>query len=152
MKPFCRLWIVLVILFLTACEADVPESPVFEGKNPYAPRAGDAELPAKEIDAQWTKVFVARSQPPQLLVSFTYFPPTDCHKLRVDVSEPNAENQIHLKAYLVAVKDDVCNAIVLEDPLLATVNLGSFSEGLYTVVLNGDEIGEFYSPKYITEN
>lgn len=145
MKPFRSLWIVLTILFLTTCGTDAPQTPVFQGKNPYAPQAGDSDLLAEEVDVQWSRIFTARSQPPQLLVSFTYFPPTTCHKLRVEVSGPNAEQEILLKAYMVAEKAQACAALVLEDPLLARINLGSFPEGNYTVLLNGKEIGEFYS-------
>jgi hypothetical protein len=145
MKRFRRISIALAILFLTACGTDVSETRVFEGRNPYGPRSGDSDLLAEDIDTEWSRVFTAKSRPPQLLVSFTYFPPTTCHKLRVEVSKPNAENQIILKAYVVAAKDQDCATVVLEDPLLATLNLGSFPEGLYTVVLNGDQIGEFYS-------
>ena len=152
MKPFRSILIVLAILFLTACETEVSKTPVFQGKNPYAPRAGDSDLLAEDIDPQWTSVFTAKSRPPQLLVSLWYFPPTTCHKLRVEVSEPNDENQIILKAYVVAAKDQACAVVVLEDPPLATLNLGSFPEGIYTVVLNGNQIGEFYSYQNSAEN
>lgn len=145
MKQLRSILIVLAILFLTACGTDAAESPVFPVKNPYAPRSGDSNLVAEAVDAQWSKVFVARSQPPQLLVSFTYFPPTDCHTLRVEVSGPSDENQIMLKAYVLAAMDQTCAVLVLEDPLLARVNLGSFPKGDYRVLLNGKEIGEFYS-------
>ena len=145
MKPLHSLLFTLAILFLTACGTEASETPVFQGKNPYAPQAGDSDLLAEDINIEWDNLYVARSQPPQLLVSFTYFPPTNCHKLRVEVSEPNDENQIILKAYVVAAKDQVCTTIVLEDPLEASLNLGSYPEGNYTVVLNGDQIGEFYS-------
>jgi hypothetical protein len=145
MKQLRRIVIALAILFLTACGTEVSETPVFQGKNPYAPRAGDSDLLAEDINIEWDKLYVARSQPPQLLVYFTYFPPTNCHKLRVEVSEPNDENQIILKAYVVAAKDQVCTTIVLEDPLEAGLNLGSFPKGNYTVVLNGDQVGEFHS-------
>jgi hypothetical protein len=145
MKQFRSMLIALAILFLIACASEDSETPVFQGKNPYAPQAGDHDLQTEDIDVQWDRLYVARSRPPQLLVYFTYFPPTTCHQLRVEVSEPNDENQIILKAYLVAPKDQVCTTIVLEDPLEASLNLGSFPTGNYTVVLNGDEIGEFHS-------
>jgi hypothetical protein len=145
MKQFRSILIALAILFLTACGTGDSETPVFDGKNPYAPRAGDQDLQADDIDVQWDRLYVARSRPPQLLVYFTYFPPTTCHKLRVEVSEPNDENQIILNAYVVAPKDQVCTTIVLEDPLEASLNLGSFLQGDYTVVLNGEQIGEFHS-------
>lgn len=145
MKPLHSLLFALATLFLTACGTEVSDTPVFQGKNPYAPRAGDSDLLAEDINIEWDNLHVARSRPPQLLVNFTYFPPTTCHKLRVEVSEPNDENQIILKAYLIAAKDQVCTTIVLEDPLEASLNLGSYPEGNYSVVLNGDQIGEFYS-------
>jgi hypothetical protein len=145
MKQFRSISIALAILFLTACGTEGSETHVFQGKNPYAPRAGDADLLEEDINIEWKNLHVARSRPPQLLVNFTYFPLTSCHKLRLEVSAPNDENQIILKAYVVAPKDWICTAIVLEDPLEASLNLGSYPKGNYTVVLNGDQIGEFYS-------
>ena len=80
-----------------------------------------------------------------MLVNFDYFPPTTCHELRVEVNAPNDQNEIDLKAYAIAEKDQVCTLMALVDPLHASLNLGSFPGGHYTIVLNGNQIGEFDS-------
>lgn len=80
MKYFRSLSIALTIVFLTARATDVSEMHVLHGWNPDEPRAGDSDLLGEDIDTQWARMFTAKSQPPQLLVSFTYFPPTTSHK------------------------------------------------------------------------
>jgi hypothetical protein len=90
-------------------------------------------------------MFLAESQPPQVMVHLAYFQPTPCYQLRVEPSGPNAQNQINLKAYAVAEKDKPCSLMALTTPLQANLNLGSLPKGHYTVFLNGNQIGEFDS-------
>lgn len=145
MKPLINTWIALAILLLTACSPQAAQTPVFEGNNSYAPQPGDSDLVAEDIRIESSSVFMAKSQPPQLLVNFDYFPPTTCHELRVEVSGPDDQNEVQLKAYGVIGKDQVCTLMALEEPLQASLNLGSFPSGHYTVVLNGNQIGAFDS-------
>lgn len=100
---------------------------------------------SEDISIESSSVALAKSQPPQVMVNFDYFPPTTCHELRVEVSGPDEQNEIHLKAYGVIGKDQVCTLMALTTPLNASLNLGSFPSGHYTVLLNGDPIGEFDS-------
>jgi hypothetical protein len=145
MKTFTRIVsFVLAILLLAACAPKATEGPVvFQGANPYAPQPGDSELMTGDITVDSSSVALAKSQPPQVMVNFAYFQPTPCYKLRVEVSEPDSQNQISLKAYAVAEKDKPCTLMALATPLEASLNLGSFPSGHYTVTLNGDQIGEF---------
>ena len=148
MKPFIRiLSFVLVVLLLAACapNAASTETPLFQMNNPYAPQPGDSDLMADDITIDSASVSMAKSEPPQLMVSFSYFQPTPCHQLRVEASKPNEQNQINLKAYAVVEKDKPCTLMALATPLRASLNLGSLANGHYTVLLNGDQIGEFDS-------
>jgi len=144
MKPFRSIF-TLVIVLLTACGPKATETPVFQGDNPYSPKAGDSELMYGDITIDSSSVFLAKSQPPQVMVSFGYFQPTPCHQLRVEISGPDADNRITLKAYAVAEKDKPCALMALVTPLQASLNLGSFPSGHYFVLLNGNQIGEFDS-------
>jgi hypothetical protein len=63
----------------------------------------------------------------------------------VEISEPDADNRITLKAYAVAEKDKPCALMALATPLQASLNLGSFPNGHYSVWLNENQIGEFDS-------
>lgn len=146
MKPFrSTLLFTLALVLLTACGPKAAVTPVFNGDNPYAPQAADSDLMAGDITVDSSSVFLAESQPPQLMVNFAYFQPTPCHQLRVEISGLDSENHINLKAYAVAEKDKPCALMALATPLQASLNLGSFPSGHYFVVLNGNQIGEFDS-------
>lgn len=143
MKPFQSILLfVLLTIVLAACGPQAtPVTLQFE--NPYAPQSGDSDLATGEITVDSSSVYIAESYPPQLMVSFSYFQPTPCHQLRIEVTGPNNDNQIDLKAYAVTEKDKPCSLMALATPLQASLNLGSLPKGQYTVLLNGDQIGGF---------
>ncbi len=146
MKTFNRIVSLLfVVVLLAACAPKATEAPAFQGDNPYAPQTGDNNLMTGDIQVDSASVSLAKSQPPQVMVDFAYFQPTPCYQLRVDVSGPDAQNQISLKSYAVAEKDKPCALMALATPLQASLNLGSFPSGHYKVLLNGVQIGEFDS-------
>ena len=146
MKPFGKiLMLALVIVLLAACGPTATETPVFQGDNPYASQTGDADLLHDDISIDSSAVFLTKSLPPQMMVSFAYFQPTACHQLRVEVGAPDADNRISLKAYAITEKDKPCALMALATPLQASLNLGSFPGGHYFVLLNDNQIGEFDS-------
>lgn len=145
MKTFKYILLFAVLSMALAACGLKPTPFALQFDNPYAPQPGDADLMAGDIKIDSSSVFLAESQPPQLMVNFAYFPPTPCYQLRVEASGPNEQNQINLKAYGVAEKDKPCTLMALATPLQASLNLGSLPKRHYTVFLNGDQIGEFDS-------
>ena len=146
MKQFKNILLfALTVVLIAACGPKATETPVFQGDNPYAPQASDSALMTGDITVDSSAVFLTKSQPPQVMVNFAYFQPTPCYQLRVEVSAPDADRRIHLKAYAVAEKDKACTLMALATPLQASLNLGSFPSGHYTVILNDNQIGEFDS-------
>ena len=146
MKHFTRIlsWL-FVLMLVSACGPKATETPVFQGNNPYAPQPGDSDLMYGDITIDSMSVFLTKSQPPQAMANFDYFQPTPCYQLRVEVNGPDEQNHINLKGYAVAEKDKPCNLMALATPLQASLNLGSFPKGHYTVFLNDNQIGEFDS-------
>lgn len=134
---------ILVITLITTCGPKPPVRLKFD--NPYAPQTGDSDMMAGDITVDSSSVFLAESQPQQLMVNFPYFQPTPCYQLRVEVSGPDADDHINLEAYAVVEKDKPCTLIALATLLQASLNLGSFPHGHYFVELNGNQIGEFDS-------
>jgi hypothetical protein len=61
------------------------------------------------------------------------------------VSQPDAQNRIDVNAYAVAEKNKACTLMALATPLQASLDLGSFPQGQYSVWLNGKQVGEFAS-------
>ena len=146
MKPFKSILALLFIsVLLSACGAKAATPIALQFDNPYAPQAGDSNLMAGDIRVDSASVFMAKSQPPRPMVSFAYFQPTPCYKLRVEASGPDEQNRINLKAYAVAEKDKPCTLMALSTPLQASLNLGSLPKAHYTVFLNENQIGEFDS-------
>jgi hypothetical protein len=143
MKTSQRILVLLfVLVFLSACgQKATPFTLQFD--NPYAPQPGDRDLMAGDIEIDSSSVFLAESQPPQVMVNFAYFQPTPCYQLRVEPSGPDKHNRIELKAYVVAERDKPCALMPLSTPLQARLNLGGFPKGQYTISLNGNQIGGF---------
>lgn len=135
----------LMILTITACGPQPTEAPIFQGENPYAPQAGDQDMQRDSITIDSSSLSLAKSLPPQVMLHFAYFPPTPCYELRVEVSKPDSQNQINVNAYTVVKKDTACILMALATPLDASLNLGSFPSGHYTLLLNGTPVGEFDS-------
>ena len=141
MKLFKRVWLfVFVIVLLTACGPKAAQ-----GNNPYAPQAADSALLRDDIKIDSASLNPVIAQPGQVTLDFAYFQPTPCHKLRVEVGKPNAQKRIDVSAYAVAEKDKACALMALATPLQASLNLGSFPYGHYSVWLNDVKAGEFDS-------
>lgn len=143
MKTFLSLFLLLVIL--TACAPDqtapspTPETPPLI--HPYAPQSGDSLLMRGEVYLDQVDILILESYPVQITLQLTGNLPTPCHKLRVSVADPDAENRIHIQAYSVADPNAICIQIL--EPFDASIPLGSFPGGHYTVWVNGEKVGEF---------
>ncbi len=96
-----------------------------------------------EVTIDSASLSLAGTKPERVTLSFAYFPPTPCYQLRVEVSQPDAQNRIDVSAYGVAEKDKACTLMALATPLQASLDLGSFPQGHYSLWLNGVQVGEF---------
>ena len=137
---------VLAVMLVTACSLQAtPIPPVFQGDNPYAPQASDNAMMSDTIRIDSAALNLAKSQPPQVTLNFAYFQPTPCCQLRVEISQPDSQNRVNISAYAVAEKDKPCALMALATPLQASLNLGSFPSGHYSLWLNDVKVDEFDS-------
>lgn len=67
--------------------------------------------------------------------------PSSCHFLRASSSQPDANNTITIEVYSLEIPDRVCADQLT--PFSATVPLGSYPEGNYTIKVNDQVLGEF---------
>jgi hypothetical protein len=138
--------ILIIGAFLAACTSLPNASPTPvppQGDNPYAPQPGDAVLMQSNAEIVSAAVMTAESFPPQISLSLSYRLITPCNSLRVNISQPDSTKRVHLDVYGVAPKDKPCTLMALATPQQATINLGSYPTGQYTVWINGVQIGEF---------
>ena len=145
----------MLVLWLAACsmlQTPATEPAVFPPagspsqepmKNPYAPQPTDSSLTRGEVSIKEMGVLVRESSPPQISLSLSGALPTPCHQLRLQVNDPDEGNKINVEAYSVVDPDMICTQVL--EPFQASVDLGTFPSGHYSVWVNGELAGEFDS-------
>lgn len=134
-----------ILLLSSACTANATATYVFQGENPYAPQPADGNMQRDEIVIDSFLLALTKSLPPQVMLRFTYIPPSACDQLRVEISGPDSQNRININAYAVVEKDQACTLAIPATPLEAALDLGTFPTGHYSVFLNETLVDEFDS-------
>jgi len=109
----------------------------------YAPRAGDEKLSRGGVFIDSADILTMESYPLQFAVLLKGNLPTPCHELRLVYNKPDSQNRINLEVYSVSDPNAIC-AQVLQS-FEQNVYLGSYPSGHYTVLVNGEQLGEFDS-------
>jgi hypothetical protein len=138
--------IILAALLFTACTPGVTATATFDpASNPFAPQDGDSAMQQNEIHIYSASLSYDPTQSPDVYLFFQYYQVTACDQLRVVVNEPDSKDQIILRAYSIAEKDKPCTTLTKRDPLPASIILGSYPKGHYSVYVNGTLAGTFDS-------
>ncbi|MBN2387361.1 MAG: hypothetical protein JXB85_10095 [Anaerolineales bacterium] len=143
--------ILMFIPLLAACArtpaSDNPERPVSNQDNAqplapeYAPQPGDGALVRGNIYLDPVQLVTMESFPLQFSLYLTGSLPTPCHALRLIVLPPDDQNRILIEAYSVTDPDQICIQVL--EPFDASLPLGSFPDGHYTVWINAEKVAEF---------
>jgi hypothetical protein len=112
----------------------------------YEPQPGDENLKRDPVfldlaSSQFILNYPHDSSISEVIVVLQGNLPDPCHRLRVVVTPPDAQNVINLDVY--SVVDPVVACITVLKPFTANIPLGSFSDEQYTVMVNGENLGEF---------
>jgi hypothetical protein len=110
-------------------------------ENKYAPQAGDSSLQPGEAYIDSSEILLLESYPVQVRLLLKGNLPNPCYQLRALVLDPDDQNRIDVEVYSVVDPEMIC-AEVLE-PFETGVPIGSFADGIFTVWLNGEEVGTF---------
>jgi hypothetical protein len=139
--------IILLVSILSAACTSQPSASLVpvpgRSDNPFAPQSGDGSLMRGEAEIVSASVLTTESLPLQVSISLAYRLPTPCYQPRVSQNQPDSQNRIQLDVYGVAIKDKPCTLMALSTPQEASISLGSFAAGQYSVWINGVQIGEF---------
>jgi hypothetical protein len=109
----------------------------------YEPQPGDSKLTRGEVflEVENSSVVVRESFPVQVSAILSGNLPNPCYHLRVVVTPANSQNEIKLVAYSVVDPSLMCTMVIKQ--FSATIPLGSYAGGHFTVYANGQLIGEF---------
>lgn len=130
----------LALILITAACAGPPEESVDSGEEP-SPTTGPIGIPvdAGPFFVDSTDILLMESFPVQVALRVNGNLPTPCHQAVWDVEDDG--EAIHVTLATVAADDEVCTQVLV--PTELSVPLGSFESGARTVILNGEEVGDF---------
>ena len=141
----------VALVFLSACSTfpatPSPDTPVNNltplppSDAPYEPQPGDDALTRGPAFVETTDILVLESFPLQFQLSLSGNLPTPCHALRIVVDKPDANSNIAVDVYSVVDPNAICLQVL--QGFQASVSLGSFPAGHYTITVNGEVAGEF---------
>jgi hypothetical protein len=143
-------WIIFASL-LTACIAAPTSEPtstaalpsvLVSADNPFLPEAGDANLTQAGVEIESINL-VERVDlnPTRVEVDFIGSLPTTCNQLRMEVGLPNEQYQININIYSTVKPDPKCEQVLQQ--FSKSILLGVYSNGRYTVWVNGGLVGDF---------
>lgn len=146
-----QLFFLFLTLILSACITQPTPEPtatasmpfvIKSADNPYAPRPEDANLQIGGVEL--TSLDLAEqveSSPIRVQVRFLGSLPRACNELRIDVGTPNDQYQIFVEIYSLVDSKVECENVFQQ--FEASILLGVYSAGRYTVWVNGGLIGDF---------
>ncbi len=121
----------------------LPGQPAAIPPSGYEPSTGDQSLQRGEVYLEMadSKILSMESYPLQVSLVLKGNLPTPCHVLRVVVTPVDAEKRIQVEVYSVVDPNQMCTQVL--EPFEATIPLGSYASGKYSVYVNGTLLGEF---------
>lgn len=132
-------------------DVSMPEGPIVNlpGEVPYQDQErepGQGKLSQGNAFVNSADVIVMESYPVQVTLALSGELPTPCNQLTVDISEPNADNQIHIDVYSLVDPAMTCIAVIEPFDEQVSLPVESLADGTYEVWVNGTLIGEFSYP------
>jgi hypothetical protein len=128
-----------VALIAIAC-ADSPDDPVDpDGRPPLTTGATEIPEDASPFFVDSTDILLMESFPVQVALRVLGNLPSPCHQAVWEVEDDG--EAIHVTLASVADDDRACTQVLV--PTELSVPLGSFESGARTVILNGEEVGDF---------
>ena len=109
----------------------------------YEPQPGDDKLKRDQVflEVGNSRVVVRESLPAQVSLILNGSLSDPCHQLRVVVTPAIINNAINLDVYSVFNPKLACITVI--KPFSATIPLGSYASGHYSVYVNGQLVREF---------
>lgn len=141
----------VIVIFLSACIAMPTPEPtattarpaiILVEENPYRPQPEDVRFRQGSVVMTTSSLLERFDLDPfrvELIISGSM--PRVCNELRIDVSPPNESYQIFIEVYSLANPHINCDNVFQQ--FEASLLLGVYSTGRYTVWVNETLIGDF---------
>lgn len=123
-------------------ESGVPQNVSPPNDHEYAPQPQDAALERGNLYIDSAEVVLMESYPVQVRLLLQGSLPTPCHLLRAVASIAN--DRIEVEVYSLADPAQICTQVL--QPFDAGIPLGAYTQGSFSVWVNGEEVGTFDLP------
>jgi hypothetical protein len=138
----------LLIVSLAGC-ALVPDRPPAATPTPsfppndYGPQPGDDKLQRDQVllDVPYSQVVLTGRMPVHVSLDLKGSLSDPCHQLRIVGTRDDIKKQINLEVYSLFAPGKACITVI--KPFSATISLGDYTGGHYTVNVNGQIVGDF---------
>jgi hypothetical protein len=120
----------------------IPPRQITPAENPYAPLVEDVNL--QKAGVTLTSVNLAEQfdlTPRRVAVYFLGSMPSVCNELRIEISPPDDERRIFIEIYSLMDPNVSCDRVFQR--FEAAILLGTYTDGRYTVWVNGSLVGDF---------
>ena len=112
--------------------------------NPYAPQTGDLGMTIGGV----TLTSISLSErfdldPIRVVIRFQGSMPSVCNELRIEVNLPDEQARIFMDVYSLVNPDIECDNVFQQ--FEASILLGTYSSGRYTIWINDGLVGDFVS-------
>lgn len=143
----------IIAFFLSACAALPAPTPapspttaipvmLIVEENPYRPQPEDASLRLAGIVVTNTSLLERFDLDPfRVELRLSGYLPSVCNELRINVAQPNLNYQVFVEVYSIMNPNIQCENVFQQ--FEASILLGVYSTGRYTVWVNEDLIGDF---------
>ena len=109
---------------------------------------GGKDLVRGSIYINITELLIMESYPIQVMLSLSGDLPTPCDVVAYVIEEPNDENKIHVDVHSLGEEGMICIQVL--EPFEENISISSLDtqldDGVYTVWVNGELVGEFNYP------
>lgn len=146
-----RIHFLILLLTLSACLPSPTAEPTSTGsapylitaeENSYAPKPEDLSLQIADVII--TSVNLSEQfefTPPRVLVNFLGYMPGVCNELRINVKPPDENYRVFIEVYSLTDSAFVCEGVFQQ--FEASIMLGTYSSGSYTIWVNDEPAGDF---------
>jgi hypothetical protein len=120
----------------------IPPREISPGENPYAPQADDLNLQRAGVTV--TSVNLSERfdlTPRRAAVSILGYMPGVCNELRINVNPPDGQRRIFIEVYSLMDPSAACEGVFQQ--FEGNILLGTYTDGRYTVWVNGERVGDF---------
>lgn len=141
----------VIVTFLNACAAIPTPIPtptiaipvmLLVEENPYRPQLEDASFRLAGIVLTNTSLLERFDLDPfRVELTLSGSLPSVCNELRIEVAQPNVNYQVFVKVYSMVNPNVNCDNVFQQ--FQASILLGVYSTGRYTVWVNEDLVGDF---------